>query len=147
MRYEAIRALALIQSVISREKGLKLESKADLGYIGTYIIELTKEAKMKNVNLLAEKLAEHQGHDIEIATYGRPGEKAQCTGLECNTCNENIFDSDIYDLESANSPDRPALVRALKRAKVVISQHHPEKSCCAADIRLINKVIQESEGK
>lgn len=44
-------------------------------------------------NVLKEKLAQHLGHKVSIVKYG------DCLTLECEDCNEVIFDSDVYDLK------------------------------------------------
>lgn len=44
-------------------------------------------------NVLKEKLAQHLGHKVSVVKYG------DCLTLECEDCNEVIFDSDVYDLK------------------------------------------------
>lgn len=48
------------------------------------------------MNYLKESLCRHIGHDIEIVEY-----EGGCVSLECNDCNELIFDTDIYDICTA----------------------------------------------
>ena len=48
-----------------------------------------------NGNLLYERLAEHAGHNVRISKYGIG---CGCYALECEDCQEIIFDTDIYDL-------------------------------------------------
>lgn len=42
------------------------------------------------------KLLEHKGHALTVATYGR-GEVVYNIALECNDCNEVIWDKDLDD--------------------------------------------------
>jgi formylmethanofuran dehydrogenase subunit E len=45
---------------------------------------------------LFERLKDHEGHAIEIRSYGTPPINMS---LECAECGEVIFDTDVYDLK------------------------------------------------
>jgi len=51
---------------------------------------------MSKESLLYERLARHCGHRVAIVKYGIGD---GCYTLECEDCNEVIFDTDIYDLK------------------------------------------------
>ena len=42
---------------------------------------------------LHQKLREHCGHNVRISNYGEDNYT-----LECEDCNEVLFDTDLYDL-------------------------------------------------
>lgn len=43
-----------------------------------------------------EKMLEHQGHAITVATYGRTNNPYN-VALECTDCNEVLWDEDLDD--------------------------------------------------
>ena len=42
------------------------------------------------------KLLEHKGHSLTVATYGKR-EEVWNVSLECNDCNEVVWDKDLDD--------------------------------------------------
>ena len=48
-------------------------------------------------SLMYKRLAEHAGHNVQIVKYGIGD---GCYTLECEDCNEVIFDTDLYDLKA-----------------------------------------------
>lgn len=55
----------------------------------------TKQEPNFDPTLLYQRLQEHCGHDIAIVKYGIG---KGCYALQCEDCNEVLFDTDIYDL-------------------------------------------------
>ena len=51
---------------------------------------------------LHQKLREHCGHNVRISKYGLG---YGCYALECEDCNEVLFDTDIYDLQGIDEEE------------------------------------------
>jgi hypothetical protein len=46
-------------------------------------------------NFQAEKYLQHVGHEVEVVTYGLPGEKPVNVSIECVDCSTVLTDEEL----------------------------------------------------